>query len=240
MKRKITALLLACLLLSALSLPAFAEDYEGKGDWSVDFNGTKVVSNFETANIDDLIYGMQPGDTVTIELAVKNTSGETVSWYMTNEVLESLEDAQTVAEGGAYTYELFYQDSKGKNTTLYSSDAVGGETEIDLEGLHQATDSLEEYFFLDEMASKKAGRLTLRVALDGETQGNAYQNTLAKLSMNFAVEVRDSTNNPPPVYTGDDRSLTPYLIACGVSGLALLVLGFVSLRRKKEDEVTEE
>lgn len=28
----------------------------------------------------------------------------------------------------------------------------------------------------------------MTVALDGETQGNGYQDTLAKLQMNFAVE----------------------------------------------------
>ena len=99
---------------------------------------------------------------------------------------------------------------------------------------------LEEYFFLEEMAANGSGKLQLRVELDGETQGNAYQDTLAKLSMNFAVEVRDKPGNPPPVYTGDNRNLLPYVIAAGVSGMVLLVLGIVSLRRRKEDEVTEE
>ena len=39
--------------------------------------------------------------------------------------------------------------------------------------------------------------ITLEVALDGETQGNDYQDTLADLQMEFAVELRDTPDNPP-------------------------------------------
>ena len=34
------------------------------------------------------------------------------------------------------------------------------------------------------------------MALDGETQGNDYQDTLADLQMEFAVELRDTPDNP--------------------------------------------
>ena len=54
------------------------------------------------------------------------------------------------------------------------------------------------------------------MALDGETQGNSYQDTLADLQMNFAVELRDDLptqptpnqpgNPPTPV---DDTQPTP-------------------------------
>lgn len=38
--------------------------------------------------------------------------------------------------------------------------------------------------------------VTLKVVLDGETQGNTYQNTLASLQMNFAVEKAGIPDNP--------------------------------------------
>ena len=54
---------------------------------------------------------------------------------------------------------------------------------------------------LDTLAKGDKGRITLEVELDGETQGNDYQNTLADLQMNFAVELSrqrepERTNTP--------------------------------------------
>ena len=44
--------------------------------------------------------------------------------------------------------------------------------------------------------------MKLLVGLDGESQGNIYQDTLAKLMMNFAVEDNsDPTLSNPPTFT---------------------------------------
>lgn len=58
----------------------------------------------------------------------------------------------------------------------------------DLRGLHEATSSLKVYFLLGTLERGQSGQVTLNVGLDGETQGNSYQDTLANLTMNFAVE----------------------------------------------------
>ena len=71
---------------------------------------------------------------------------------------------------------------------LYSSETVGGEDTAGGEGLHQATGALEDYFYLGRLESGEEGRVLLTVELEGETQGNDYQDTLARLQMNFAVE----------------------------------------------------
>ena len=56
--------------------------------------------------------------------------------------------------------------------------------------------SLEEFFYLDRLVPGGDGIVTLKVELDGETQGNTYQNTLASLQMNFAVEKAVATQEP--------------------------------------------
>ena len=233
MKRKIV-----CLLLSVIALPAYAEDYQGGSGWSVTFNGKEMTDNFKQKDINDSISNLQPGDSVTFTVSLSNTGKEKTDWYMTNKVLRSLEDTQKNAAGGGYTYLLTYT-SAGKTKTLFSSDTIGAQLpDESLEGLHQATNALEEFFFLDELSQKESGVITLKVALDGETQGNAYQDTLADLQMNFAVEMR---GKKPVVPTGDTRTLVPYVIACGVSGLVLLALAILSLRaRGKDKKVTEE
>ena len=42
-----------------------------------------------------------------------------------------------------------------------------------------------DYFYWDRLDAGEAGKVHLTVALDGETQGNAYQDTLAKASDKF-------------------------------------------------------
>ncbi len=255
MRRKRWKLLPVLGLLVTMAMTAVtanAETSHGNSDWSVVFSkDKKMVSNFKTSDINDAIYGIQPGDNVIITLALKNENDEATDWYMTNEVLYSLEDrsANAGTSGGVYTYKLTYTGPDGEVTSLYDSDTVGGEDANGSkagEGLRQATNALSDYFFLDTLKKGQSGKVTLEVALDGDTQGNDYQNTLADLQMNFAVEMNTSgtdTPNPNPgrqgevVKTGDEMNLTPFIIAACVTGtLFLLLAAYGQLEREKEKE----
>lgn len=189
MKKRIIILLSTLTLVLGSGATVHAEDYEGESGWSVRFVGNGMESNFKTADINDAIYNLQPGDSVGMYVTLENAGGKYTDWWMTNKVLRSLEDTQEVAAGGGYSYVLSYTDPSGEVQTLYSSDTVGGEKDSESgEGLREATDSLEEYFYLDTLKSGEKGMIYLKVSLDGETQGNSYQDTLADLQMNFAVE----------------------------------------------------
>lgn len=182
-------LAMAVVLFCGSGIPIYAEDYTGGQGWKVEFTGNGMESSFTSSDISDAVYALQPGDSVILSLSLKNGDSQDTDWYMSNEVLSSLEDSQAVASGGAYTYRLAYTGSSGEETVLYSSESVGGEKSSGAgAGLHEATDSLDEFFYLDRLAPGGSGMVTLEVVLDGETQGNSYQNTLASLQMNFAVE----------------------------------------------------
>lgn len=238
MKKKLIGLLVAVLLLCALTVTASAESYTGSSDWTLSFtSGYKVESNFASSELADSISGLQPGDDITFTIDLSNGNSNTVLWYMTNTVLKSLEDG-TVASGGAYTYILTYSGADGTTRELFNSATVGGEKEDDDlsgEGLHEIDSAMKDYFYLDTMSTGQNGSVTLRVALDGESQGNRYQNTLADLQMNFAVEVQQP--NPGTsrriVKTGDDMNLTPWYIAMGVSGTLFMLLAIDGLRHRK-------
>lgn len=188
---------------------------------------------------------------------------------MTNKVLYSLEDrsANSGASGGAYTYRLVYTDKDNNESVLFDSDTVGGDQNSGgREGLREATAGLEDYFYLDTLDTGDSGKITLEVALEGETQGNDYQNTLADLQMNFAVELnpnavreREETSNDSReivnreqdrtrtsraqgtsvVRTGDESNLTPFVIASSVSGVLFLLLSMYGLMEKKKEEKKE-
>ena len=257
MKKNMSILALAAALAVSMPCAAYAETSHGSPDWKVSFKeGNKMESNFKTSDLDEVIYGMQPGDNVIIGMELKNENSSTTDWYMTNEVLRSLEESteNAGASGGAYTYRLVYTDKDGNEDPLFDSDTVGGEGESGAgEGLHQATDATKKYMYLDTLAKGQGGHISLEVALDGETQGNDYQDTLADLQMNFAVELNTEagrgTPTPRPstpqggrparpttetlhdlgtptamVQTGDDTELDGYILAACISGTALLIL----------------
>ena len=213
-KRRIGALLAFCLLALG-SAQVRADDLLGQSGWKVTFTqDNQMESNFGRSDMDEAISGMQPGDNITFTLNLESRSDKVTDWYLTNEVVNSLEDRSANANtgGGAYTYYLAYEGSN-RQQVLFDSDTVGGEGSD--EGLKEATDALEDYVYLDTLSPGQSGVITLKIALDGETQGNHYQDTLADLQMNFAVELRPSSpsggrggggtsGNPGPRHAGKD------------------------------------
>lgn len=227
--------LLAGLVLLGTAMPAAADETQTQRDWKVTFTD-KLESNFTSAQINEIIRGMQPGDKTSFTVKLINRNVQSTDWYMANKVLNSLEDGSDVAKGGAYTYKLTYKNPAGTSNTLFDSDTVGGDkTPGDNEGLHQATDALKDYFYLDTLATGQTGSITLEIALDGETQGDNYQNTAADVQMQFAVELASSGGNRTQVVkTGDETNLTPLYILMLLSGGALLGVCLYSLRKNRK------
>ena len=236
MKRNLLSLTLIAVLICSLSVSAFA----AAGDVTFTADG-KLSDNFD---IGEVFRGLEPGDSATYTVNIHNRNSKTTRWYMSNTVLQSLEDGYNIS-GGAYSYVLTYTGPKNKSTTLYDSreranNYIGGNqmgTNVPV-GLHEATSNLEEYFFLDTLNSGENGMVTLYVELEGETQDNSYQNTAAKILMNFAVELSNpssttSSSTSRAVKTGDENNLLPYYIGMVVAGLLLLYLALDAYTDRK-------
>ena len=191
MKKKVFAFIVVLSLILTLPLAVYADHLSGGSGWTVEFTkDEKLESNFSSSSIADAARGLQPGDDLTVTIRLINSSGKTADWYMLNEIIRSLEDTQTNAAGGAYAYQLTYAPSVGQLVTLYDSETVGGELKgTEPEGLKEVDSALKNYMALETMRSGNSGTVTLKVSLDGETQGNSYQDSLADLRMRFAVEL---------------------------------------------------
>jgi len=244
MKKMRFGILLAALLTVCMSVTAFADDYTGKEGMEVAFNGTDLVANFDGADL-GTAGELQPGDTVTCTITVKNTSGKSADFWMKNEIIKSFEESVS-ASGGAYTYQLAYN-----GTDIYNSQAVGGVDTSNGEGLHEATNAMEDYIFLETLANGGSGVLTLKVGVDGITQGNAYQNAIADLMIKLAAEetpvaedkivhekkIVDQTERViRAVKTGDNSPIMALSIAAAVSGAALLLIAILMLRRRAAEK----
>ena len=254
MKKKIGCLVMTMLLVLGNGIAVHAEDYTGRGDMELRFAGDKMESTFQSSQLSDQARSLQPGDSVTFQVNLKNNGDQATDWYMTNEVLKSLEESGSGANGGAYSYVLTYTEggAGGASRVLYSSESVGGEkTGAEGVGLHEASNSLENFFYLDTLDAGKSGIISLQIGLDGETQGNAYQKTLAKLQMNFAVEKVSAPAAATGKKEGTTRHVTQekvvYMVGAPrtgdtsnpllwsgltlAGGIMLMILGFIRYRK---------
>ena len=248
MRKRIIGFVLMLVMLAAVPMSASAEYLKGKDGWKVSFDGDKMDSTFKSSDLDEAVYKLMPGDTIEITLTLENAYDGDTDWYMANEVLKSLEDSSS-ADGGAYSYVLTYVNPKGEPTLLYSSESIGGEGDSQGgKGLHQATNSLEEFFYLDRISGKASAKVVLEVTLEGESHGDAYQNTLARLQMKFAAEKASGT--PPAtgtpskkaktVKTGDESDVLLYIsLAALALGLIILLLVFKRLKDRKDEQISE-
>ena len=266
MKKKILCLAMIALMVIGTPLTANAEHFEGSKNWNVEFNGNNLNDNFTNGDVTETILSkLQPGDSVTLQINMKNTDNKKSDWYLTNEVLRTLEEtaAGGNAADGAYTYLLTYHNpTKKKETVLFDSERVGGKEEDTDKaknemGLHEATDNLDEWIYLDRLNGGESAYVTLYVKLDGETQGNAYQESAAQLKMNFAVEkVNDATITkekvvegeekvetvivtkyvPSMVKTGDNSQLVLFSTLTLISGLGLLVFALFLMKKRRKGE----
>lgn len=250
------ALLAAMILMALLSTAAVsAESYELNG--SAEFTGEEITSSFKTGEIADAVTDLQPGDDVSFMVEYKNTYPGVTEWYMTNEIVQTLEKANSArkvvkgtgtAENGAYTYELIHVDKNQKETVIFSNSKVGGEeTPNNMQGLEQATNATSEWFYLQDLDEGEHGKIKLHIAFEGETEVNDYMDTDGALELAFAVEIPDEEKVNKPVKkekktpskkavksrvkTGDDNHLMLY-VGMLAAGLALLI---VVLKQKGGD-----
>ena len=251
MKQKIWVLL--CMLMAALALPslALADDVSAgdTGSWHVTYTSAgNLEDDYSSSEYAAQVKKLQPGDTITFEVNLSHENENPGEWYLSSQVIRTLEESsQGLAAGGAYGYYLAYSGPEGEKV-LFDSASLGGDNAAG--GLDSATSALKEYVYLDRLSHGQKAKVTLKVSLDGETEGDAYFDTLAQVKMGFAVTPTTSTSveemqtvtressidgRRTMVKTGDEVRLFPFYVLMVVSGLLLLALAVQSLRMRAQE-----
>ena len=116
-----------------------------------------------------------------------------------------------------------------------------------------ATAGLEDFFELGSIAAGGSGTVKLEIELEGESQGNSYQNAQARLRFHFAVDETGTTPAPTVapgggnstvwtgnvgtiVKTGDEFNKLKYLTAMAAAGVVLLILAIAATKKRKAEE----
>lgn len=222
MKKQIFSFLFVVVFIICLVPSAFAVE-----DGYVTFT-SKAKMEEKNFDVYQAFDGLEPGDTRSYHIHLTNSYPKTTRWYMSNSVIKTLEE--NGIEGGSYQYFLTYTSPSGTITTLFpktdeTNEMIGNNVDGGRVGLNEATEDLEKFFLLDTLNTNEKGLVTLTVYLEGETQDNSYQNTVARIKMNFAAEIVGGTgSNATAVKTGDENNLTPYYIGMIIAGLLFLYL----------------
>lgn len=237
MKKRFVGIVLILCLICSLSVTAYANTYTSQiGTVWFKSDGTSMDNDFQKnltdknleSELTKRLRELQPGDSVTFVINLRNDYSKSTNWYMTSKIVDSLEEGS--AKNGAYAYYLRYVNNtdSSKNRDIFRSTTVGGDASSGLMEINEAlkedytrASDGEKYFYLDNLARGQGGQILLTVALDGETQGNDYQDRLADLKMNFAVQIKDQPNINAPK-TSDMYNLFPYYVAMVISGLLFL------------------
>ena len=223
--KKLIGLLTTFVLLLSLTVTAFAADH--KADWTVEYNGKELTSTFDADTVNGILSKMVPSESAVFTVTLKNSGSKKTDFWMSNEVLKDF--AENAQAGGAYAYKLTYN-----GTSLYDDEVVGGDEGIsdDIFGLKEATEALKDFFYLGTLSPGQTGTVELSIKLDGPTVRNAYQGTTAEVNMIFAVE--DEAENTVIIKTGDMTNTLPFFIGLGVSGIVIIVLVIVFIRKNRK------
>ena len=81
--------LLSCMLFILGSIGTVFADENTTTAGSCEFTGKEMVSSFDSNKIAASVSQMEPGDSVTFSVDIKNNSSISTKWYMSNDVKES-------------------------------------------------------------------------------------------------------------------------------------------------------
>ena len=235
-KHYMITLLAVAALMVGMTVTASANEYH-YDDATCVFNGTDMKISYPSGNLQEVISHMEPGDSVDLLVTYKNNSEYKTEWYMKNEVLETLEDNKDVAENGGYTYVLQNISPNKTRTTLFDNSEVGGEAKVaDLEGLKQATNATDKYFFIQTLKPHESGQTHVKVVFDGETEVNDYMDTKGALNLAYAVEIPgdNGTTHESNPKTGDSFDIMKYVLLM-TAALIIGIIAVIGWRRERKD-----
>lgn len=74
MKRKILCFVIAAAMTAAMGTTTSAEEFQGKRSWTVEFDGEAVESNFQSSELTEQIYQIQPGILLSFRLPLETAA----------------------------------------------------------------------------------------------------------------------------------------------------------------------
>ena len=218
--RKCLLFLCVCVMLLSCVTPVAAADsnvtYSGDAGEFIFAPGSEYSPTDLFPNFKDVM----PGDSITQKITVKNDASNKVKVKIYVRSLGAHEDSVD------FLSKLHLRVEKSEdNTMAYMFDAAANETA-----------QLTDWVCLGTLYS--GGEVNLNVILDVPVElDNAYQQRIGYLDWEFMIEEYEiEPTDPEPPKTGDDSKLWLWFSLMIVSLFAMVILLFVSKRKKEEEQ----
>ncbi len=221
MKKRHLNIVLALMVVIAgftgFSKEALAETEELT--WTVTYTGSDITSTYDSSK--STIENTLPGDTIQYTVTYTNATSEAATFYVSSDVVKTLEEAKDNAQGGAYSY-IIYKNGD-KDNPIFESDTVGGDNE-EVIGLTQVASGEGAYFSLGSVNAGGSGTVTIAVTLDGNSQSNSYMSTLAELNIQFGAEPTADTNLDTTVVESVKKSIVKKIVTVLDDGTEVVII----------------
>lgn len=155
MKKKIIAGLVTALLIVCSVGTAFAQDNP-----TVTFKG-ESEKFVESVTGDTSFTNMEPGETRTMNLTLKNEDASEMSFFMSAEILKNI--AETTADK-----QSVYDFSIAKNGTVFFSTVIGG-GEAYNKSVGKEYLTSDNNILLDNLSQGQSDVITVTLSLDGDS-----------------------------------------------------------------------
>ena len=223
--KTIASLVMMLVLLLGIGAPAYAEgtvSYKGGAEKFVFLPG----SSYSDTDLFDGFKGVMPGDTLTQTIEVRNRFLNTgsVRIYLravahdeqTNPLSPNVAAAgETVATMSDFLSKLYMEVWQG-GTRIYT-------------GTPDQLDGLKNNVLLATVPRGKSVTLTVVLGVPADL-GNEYANRVGEVDWVFTAEELDPQGNPK---TGDTSNLTLWIVVMVVCLVAVAVVAFLILKKKK-------
>ena len=214
------------VLLLGIGAPAYADgtvSYKGGAEKFVFLPG----SGYTDTDLFDGFKGVMPGDTLTQTIEVRNRFLNTgsVKIYLravahdeqTNPLSKEVAaTGETVATMSDFLSKLYMEVWQGSERIF-----TGSPTELD---------GLKNNVLLANVPRGKSVELTVKLQVPAEL-GNEYANRVGEVDWVFTAEELDPQGNPK---TGDTSNLTLWIVVMVVCLVAVAVVAFLILKKKKK------
>lgn len=225
--KTIASLVMMLVLLLGIGAPAYAEgivSYQGGAEKFVFLPG----SSYTDTDLFDGFKNVMPGDTLTQTVEVRNRFLGTgsVRIYLRavahDEQENPLSEAvaasgETVATMSDFLSKLYMEVWQGDSCIF-----TGSPDELD---------GLKNNVLLGTVARFKSTTLTIKLEVPAEL-GNEYANRVGEVDWVFTAEELDPQGNPK---TGDTSNLTLWIVVMVVCLVAIAVVAFLVLKKKKRN-----
>lgn len=225
--KTIASLVMILVLLLGIGATAYAEgtvSYQGGAEKFVFLPG----SSYTDTDLFDGFKNVMPGDTLiqTVEVRNRFLGTGSVKIYLRavahDELENPLSDAvaasgETVATMSDFLSQLYMEVWQGDSCIF-----TGSPDELD---------GLKNNVLLGTVARFKSTTLTIKLEVPAEL-GNEYANRVGEVDWVFTAEELDPQGNPK---TGDTSNLTLWIVVMVVCLVAIAVVAFLVLKKKKQN-----